>query len=165
MAEKKAVHAPYNFVPFSDKNPLLPYASMEDLPAHDSIRADLKTGEIHVTLEAETPIFVSDGSKTPDGKQNLHFFRLLNGEFAIPGSSVRGMVRENMQILGFGIIRPGADFEDQRMFFREIASARDAVGSNTKQYYRTAYLINTVMSIPPETRWTRFCSTKKRYSS
>ena len=146
MAEKKTVHAPYNFVPFSDKNPLLPYASMEDLPAHDSIRADLKTGEIHVTLQAETPVFVSDGGKAANEKQNLRFFRLPNGEFAVPGSSVRGMVRENMQILGFGIIRPGADFEDQRMFFREIASARDAVGSNTKQYYRTALDIQTKRS-------------------
>lgn len=146
MAEKKMVHAPYNFVPFSDKNPLLPYASMEDLPAHDSIRADLKTGEIHVTLQAETPIFVSDGSKTPDGKQNLHFFRLPNGEFAIPGSTVRGMVHENMQILGFGIIRPGVDLEDQRMFFRDVASSSKSVSANAKKYYRTALNVQTKRS-------------------
>ena len=143
MAEKKTVHAPYNFVPFSDKNPLLPYASMEELPAHDSIRADLKIGEIHVTLQAETPIFISDGGKAPDGKQNLHFFRLPNGEYAIPGSSVRGMVRENMQILGFGIIRPGVDLEDRRMFFRNVASSSTSVSANAKKYYRTALNIQT----------------------
>jgi len=155
MAEKKAVHAPYNFIPFSDKNPLLPYASMEELPAHDSIRADLKTGEIHITLQAETPIFVSDGSKAPDGKQNLHFFRLPNGEFAIPGSTVRGMVRENMQILSFGIIRPGVDLEDQRMFFRDVASSSKSVSANAKKYYNA--VLKTKTKIDPDTH--------KNYSS
>lgn len=155
MAEKKTVHAPYNFVPFSDKNPLIPYASMEELPAHDSIRADLKTGEIHVTLQAETPVFVSDGGRAANEKQNLHFFRLPNGEFAIPGSTVRGMVRENMQILGFGIIRHGVDLEDQRMFFRDVASSSKSVSANAKKYYNA--VLKTKSKIDPDTH--------KNYSS
>lgn len=146
MPEKRTVHAPYNFVPFSDKKPLLPYSTEADLPAHDRIIPDLKTGEIHITLRAETPVFVSDGSKTQEGKQALHFFRRPNGDLAIPGSSIRGMVRENMQILGYGRIQPEEDFEDYRVYFREIASARDAVGSNVKQYYRTALDIQTKRS-------------------
>ena len=143
MAEKQTAHAPYNFVPFSDKKPLLPYSSEADLPAHDKIMPDLKTGEIHITLQAETPVFVSDGSKTQQGKQALHFFRRTNGDLAIPSSSIRGMVRENMQILGYGRIQTEEDFEDYRVYFREIASARDAVGSNVKQYYRTALDVQT----------------------
>lgn len=152
MAEKEMVHAPYNFVPFSDKNPLLPYASKEKLPAHDSIRSELKTGEIHVTLNAETPVFVSDGGKPANEKQNLHFFRLPNGEFAIPGSTVRGMVRENMQILGFGIIRSGEDLEDQRMFFRDVASSSKSVSANAKKYYKA--VLNTKSKIDPDSHKT-----------
>ena len=148
MTENKTVHAPYNFVPFSSKL-LLPYMSPEQLPPHDAILPELKTGEIHITLRAETPVFVSDGDKTSDDKQNLHFFCLPNGEYAIPGSSVRGMTRENMQILGFGLIRPGEDLEDYRVHFREIASAREAVGSNVKQYYREVLNIQARRS--PET--------------
>ena len=69
MAADKKVRAPYNFIPLSEKI-LLPYHSMEELPPHDRIDPELKTGEIHVTMEAETPVFVGDGSR-----DEPHFFR------------------------------------------------------------------------------------------
>lgn len=43
MAVDKRVRAPYNFIPLSDKI-LLPYDSVESLPAHDRIDPSLKTG-------------------------------------------------------------------------------------------------------------------------
>ena len=49
MAADKKVRAPYNFIPLSEKI-LLPYHSMEELPPHDRIDPELKTGEIHVTM-------------------------------------------------------------------------------------------------------------------
>lgn len=57
MAENSRVHAPYNFVPFSSKV-LIPYESVRDLPRHDELRTDLKSGEILVSVRAETPVFV-----------------------------------------------------------------------------------------------------------
>ena len=102
MADKR-VRAPYNFVPFSNRV-LLPYQDVSELPRHDEIRPDLKSGEIHVTLCADTPVFVSDGNKDAP-----HFFRGANGKYMIPGSTVRGMLRENMQILGYGLVIPGED--------------------------------------------------------
>lgn len=138
MPEMKTVRAPYNFVPFHKKI-LIRYTSFSDLPSHDRIESELLSGELQVAMTADTPVFVSDGGKSADGKkQDLHFFRLPNGAFAIPGSTVRGMVRENMQILGFGLVRPGIDLEDYQIYFREIASARESVGNNVKQYYHTA---------------------------
>lgn len=132
MPEKKRAHAPYNFVPFSNKI-LLPYDSPKDLPAHDRIDPELKTGEIHVTMEAETPVFVSDGDRT-----DPHFCRGANGKYMLPGSTVRGMTRENMQILGFGLLRPGEDLEDYQIYFREMAAARGSTGDALKQYYQSA---------------------------
>ena len=138
MSEPKTVRAPYNFIPFSNKL-LLPYASVSELPGHDGSTPGLLSGEIQVTMTAETPVFVSDGEKSADGKkQELHFFRSPNGHFSIPGSTVRGMVRENMQILGFGLVRPGEDLEDYQIFFRDISSARESVGNHVKQYYHAA---------------------------
>ena len=86
MAEHSIVRTPYNFVPFSNKV-LLRYASTEELPHHDRLDPSLKSGEIHVTMTADTPVFISDGKQ---GKP--HFFRSTNGKYAIPGSSIRGMV-------------------------------------------------------------------------
>ena len=129
--------APYNFVPFSN-NVLFPYADgFASLPGHNEIRPDLKTGEIQITLTAETPVFVSDGQRG-----NASFFRGANGKLMIPGSTVRGLVRENMQILGFGLIRPGEDLEDRRIYFREVAEARKTVQKRLKQYYDSAEALN-----------------------
>lgn len=123
------VRAPYNFVPFSGK--ILEYK--EAVPDHDAVAPDLKTGEIHVTLTADTPVFVSDGNK-----KEPHFFKGPDGRYMLPGSTIRGMVRQNMQILGFGLVRSGEDIEDQRVFFRKIADARKSTGGELKTYYHTA---------------------------
>lgn len=132
MAVDKRVRAPYNFIPLSDKI-LLPYDSVESLPAHDRIDPSLKTGEICVTMVADTPVFVSDGDKN-----DPHFFRGSNGKYMIPGSTIRGMVRENMQILGFGLMRPGEDLEDIQIFFRDFASASGSRDDPLKKYYCAA---------------------------
>ncbi len=131
------VHAPYNFVPFSGKKPFIRYNSFSELPRHDELREDLKTGEIHITLRAETPVFISDGEKEP------HFFRGPDGRFMIPGSTLRGLIRENMQILGYGVIRPGEDVEDYQIFYREMASARGSTGGALKEVYQDALGIET----------------------
>ncbi|MBQ9347306.1 MAG: TIGR03986 family CRISPR-associated RAMP protein [Oscillibacter sp.] len=125
--------APYNFVPFSNKV-LLPYpGGLDSLPGHDEIRPDLKTGEIQITLTAETPVFVSDGQRG-----NASFFRGANGKLMIPGSTIRGLVRGNLQILGFGLIRPGEDLEDRRIYFREMASGSRTLGADLKEGYKKA---------------------------
>lgn len=137
MAENNTVHAPYNFVPFSNK--VLLYGSMDKLPYHDEIRHDLKSGEIHITLEAQTPVFVSDGhkSKGMDGQEfnGPHFFRTPNGKYAIPGSTVRGMTRENMQILSFGLVRRDEDLKDYQIYYRVVAATENSVHYDLKKTY------------------------------
>ena len=105
MAEYGTVRTPYNFVPFSEEI-LIRYQSLSQLPRHDRMDPARKSGEIHVEFRAETPIYVSEGQ----GKS--YFAKDTAGRYHIPGPTVRGMVRENMQILGFGVIRPGEDLED-----------------------------------------------------
>lgn len=120
-----AAHAPYNFVPFPGR--ILTYDAADPLPGHDRIDPALKTGEIHLTMRAQTPVFVSDG--------NEHFFRTTGGQYALPGSTVRGMTRANMQILGFGAVRPGADFENRRFFFRCVGDSSASMKKPLKTDY------------------------------
>ena len=134
----KHTHAPYNFVPFSYRilRPF-PAADMETLlreAGHDKIRPERLTGEIRVTLEAETPVFVSNGTR--EEEKTLQFFRDAQGRFCVPGSTVRGLLRQNMKILSFGLIRPGEDVEDQRLYFREMASSGHSVRAELKDYYK-----------------------------
>ena len=114
MDGKNTVHAPYNFIPFAE-NPWLPYSSIDELPPHDRIDPKRRTGELHITLTAETPVFVA-GEKGGQPGGTSHFFRTPDGAFAIPGSTIRGMTRANMQILSFAPMRLGEDIGNYRPF-------------------------------------------------
>ena len=105
--EKKQVVTPYNFVPLWD-TVILRYPNEGALPPHNKQDPSLLHGEITVTITAQTPIFISDGDKTQsefvkDGKTPI-----------IPGSSLRGLIRNNMQILGFGCIAKWNDYRNDR---------------------------------------------------
>lgn len=117
---EKYVGAPYNFVPFYNDVVGVDEAAMG---MHGVISDELLTGEISYQLEAETPIFIGDGHKNRDGSSDEHFFRNEKGELAIPGSSVRGLIRNNAQILGLSGF--DQDIDDYHLMYREVASGVD----------------------------------------
>ncbi|AJD25626.1 TIGR03986 family CRISPR-associated RAMP protein [Clostridium botulinum] len=100
--KERYARAPYNFIPFPKKifyrHTILP--EYEDkkgkgitvLPMHNVFEKGLKTGYIDYLINVETPLFISDGEKESD------FFK-VNGEYRIPGSTIRGKVRSNAEIL------------------------------------------------------------------
>lgn len=141
------IHAPYNFVPFSNKI-IQRYESMEELPSHGIVDPELKTGEIQVSIEAQTPIYIGDGSS----EEISDFFRGADGEYQIPGSSVRGMLRETMQILGFGLVRPGEDVADYQIYFRDMATT-----SARAKYYKNVMGIKNKATIPPNVKQGYLC--------
>lgn len=129
--------APYNFVRFPDKY-IYRYESIEDLPAHNTIpkSEDLLNGYIEYTIEAKTPIMISNGDKE---KKDIYFFKDLEGKYAIPANSIRGAIRTNSQILSLSNIvgrkdkygrYPNSEIEDSRFLFRDVASK----GILKKQY-------------------------------
>lgn len=79
---------PYSFIPFGKA----PNREDPSLAAQDS--AALKTGWMDVAVTVRTPLIIP-GQVLSD--QNGHvtkdFFRLPNGTYAIPGSTLRGMIR------------------------------------------------------------------------
>jgi hypothetical protein len=107
---KYPIRAPYNFIPF----PEVLIARYEDpscLPPHDVLDEKLESGEIRLRLTAKTPVFVSDSDEN-----DTNFFRDPRGRFCIPASTMRGLIRMNMQILGCGTFHAGFDFKDSRLF-------------------------------------------------
>ncbi len=129
LPTKKAT-APYNFVPFSDKV-LWAEDSEKDYCA---IEKDGLTGEISYDFTAETPILVS-GTKKGNKENNnepREFYRNTQGKYAVPGSSLRGMIRHNMQILGFDTVLK--DMHDYHILFRNLAGASEEAASTKKHY-------------------------------
>lgn len=126
--------APYNFVSFPEKS-VVKYFSPEELPSHNDFRNKEKTkllsGYIEYTLKAETPIIVSAG--VDKDKKIAEFFTNSSKKHAIPGNTVRGMVRTNAQILSFSNIvgeaneygkYENSEIENSRFLFRDIAAKK-----------------------------------------
>ncbi len=88
------VHAPYNFVPLNEVVVTPEWAPLisQDVPFSDGI-----CGEIEIDLEATTAICVGGGREG----DRVTPFRTPDGRYAIPGSSVKGMLRNVLEIITF----------------------------------------------------------------
>lgn len=123
--EIKEIRAPYNFVPLSKWIFTPPWADevSHDVPFEDGI-----SGTLSYTVTAETPILV--GGEQDDhggaGPNEVHFFQLPNEVPAIPGSSMRGMVRNVLEIVSFGKLNA---VDDRRLAIRDIS------GQHVKDVY------------------------------
>ena len=93
------------------------------------------TGYIDLTITTETPLFIGGPSKQEDTTP-LEFYGGQNNP-TIPGSSLKGMVKEIFKIVtasSFRAYQRGTglgDFEDRYLYFRDIASAIKPL----KEYY------------------------------
>lgn len=117
----KYVGAPYNFVPFCDK--VYQYSD-EKLTAHNDMKEELYTGEISYEITAHTPIMVGSGKKQDEAEL---FYKDAQGRYAIPGSTMRGLIRNNVQILGLSGF--GDDIDDYALMYRAVAG-----GANKDEY-------------------------------
>ena len=115
------VGAPYNFVPFYKDVVEVEKKHME---IHDVLEDELLTGEIDYSVCAETPIFISDGKKDDISKKIYEdFFKNERGEYIIPGSSMRGLIRNNAQVLGLASFDD--DIGDYNLMYRNVAAGAE----------------------------------------
>jgi CRISPR-associated protein (TIGR03986 family) len=112
---KNSVVAPYNFVPFAKT-----VISIEDekLKAHNVIDDELVSGELSYEIKALSSIFVGDGRK--DERNYELFHKNPRGKYAIPGSTIRGLIRSNTQILGLSGLCD--DIDNYSLMYREFAA-------------------------------------------
>ncbi len=114
------ITAPYNFIPLNKKVFYPPWT--EDI-SHDIPFSDGESGEIEITIEAKSPIFIRDGK---NDEEFCHFIN-KNGakEFYIPGSSFKGAVRSVLEIMGFAKLN---FFDDKRFSVRDMTDRKNLVG-------------------------------------
>lgn len=104
--------APYNFVPFTKKVHSL---KADKQISHAIISEELYSGVIEYEIEAKTPIFVDNGRG--------EFHKNQYGNYSIPGSTMRGLIRSNVQVLGLASM--GEDIDDYELMYRNVAGRRD----------------------------------------
>ena len=111
------INAPYNFVPLSDTVVIPEWGDKvsHDLPFRDGI-----SGELELTIEALAPIMVGgeqkQGTERESGK--VHFFQTPDKRYAIPGSSLRGVIRSVTEIATFSRMNR---IDDKRFGLRDIS--------------------------------------------
>lgn len=113
----RAISAPYNFVPLADWVHIPDWSRQvsHDLPFRDGFG-----GEIAYTLVAESPLLVGGKQQKPADNNPgvVRPFQLSDDKYAIPGSSIKGMLRAVVEIAGFGRMRM---VDDQRPGLRDIS--------------------------------------------
>jgi len=92
--------APYNFVSLANQ---VVEAPTPDRLSHDVPFSDGISGWLDLELTAHTPLCVGH-TQTPDPQRGtlVRPFRTPDGELAIPGSSLRGLLRSVVEIAAFG---------------------------------------------------------------
>lgn len=114
-----ALSAPYRFVPLSRLILLPDWAKQV---SHDTPFADGLCGELVLHLTAETRLCVGgrQDKATSESPGRVHFHRTPDGQPAIPGSGIKGMLRNVVEIASYGRFR---QVEDQRLGVRDLSES------------------------------------------
>jgi len=108
------ITAPFNFVPLNEKVFFPPWA---DDVSHDVPFEDGESGSIDITINAKSPIFIRDSV-------NEEQFCNHNDHYYIPGSSVKGMVRNVLEIMSFSKLDKHT-YDDNTYAVRDLSSAQN----------------------------------------
>lgn len=109
------IKAPYNFVPLENRAFYPSWANhiSQDIPFEDGV-----SGSIEYTIEAETPIFVRNGYTDREHPDST-FSKTHDGKFFIPSTSIKGEIRNVLEILSFGKM---TQVQDARFGIRDLSN-------------------------------------------
>lgn len=127
--------APFNFVPLNETPYLPEWADQisQDMPFEDGL-----SGKIKLKIMAETPIFVSDKVQE-NNTMPCEFCHILdpdgNKRYFIPGTSIKGVLRNVMEILSFGKM---TQVQNQSFGIRDLSNGADGM------FYRAKVKVDNV---------------------
>ena len=119
--------APYNFVSLPTNAKVIANNTKE-LQSHGEINKEKNSGYIEYEIENITPLIIGKGKEDRNDK-NVYFFKNDKGQYTIPGSTIRGLLRNNMAILSFSNV--SEDIEDGRFYFRSFG--KDKLATDYKE--------------------------------
>ena len=121
------ITAPYNFVPLNDKIFYPPWVGEDILKnIHDVPFKDGESGVIELEVTAKSSIFIKD-SKNPS--EFCHFINEKDAkEYYIPATSIKGMIRNVLEIMSFSKIRIDEGKHKKHLGVRDMTDRKNLVG-------------------------------------
>ncbi len=129
-----SIKSPYNFVPApTEKEVFKP--DWADQVSHDVPFSDGESGEIELKITAMSPIFIRNGHKKDDKTNEFSHYIDENGEkkYFIPGSSLKGMFRNVLEIMSFSRMNKNL-VNDDRYSFRDLSKSGNLYLSKYKEF-------------------------------
>ena len=118
------MQSPFRFIPIA---PYVYQPEWTKQVSHDHPFKDGFNGEFQLTISAQSPICVG-GKQIPASESapgRVCFYKTPTGEYAIPGTSIKGMLRNVLKIASFGRME---QLEDQRLGVRDISKSKTFAG-------------------------------------
>lgn len=117
--ETKNTTSPYNFIPVNDKVVASDFTN--DKYPHDKFHDGLYSGKIEIEIEAITDIFTAgeQTSKNDEKPKKFDFYK-CGDKYAIPGSSLRGMIRNLLEIVSYA--KFNMTDTERKLYFRSFAT-------------------------------------------
>ncbi|MBE3606710.1 TIGR03986 family CRISPR-associated RAMP protein [Campylobacter sp. RM13119] len=121
------ITSPYNFVPLNDEIYYPSWASDEVLEnIHDVPLKDGESGVIELEITAKSPIFIKNHVKKSEENDNgvkefCHFNNGKSKHFYIPATSLKGMIRNTLEIMSFSAM----SFIDDKTYSQRDLSSKD----------------------------------------
>lgn len=117
---RKPAIAPYNFIPLNER-----VVEAQDIPEFNKYHSDRVSGYIDLVITTKTPIYIRRD------KNESEFFSIVDGLPIIPGSSLRGMVRNLVEIVSFG--KFGIFDKEKRLYYRAVGDT-SSLGNKYRDY-------------------------------
>lgn len=130
------IQAPYRFVPLSN---LVVLPDWAEKVSHDVPFKDGLCGEIDVLITTHGEVCVGGGQtpSTAHTPNKVEFYRTPEGKLAIPGSSLKGMLRNVLEIATFSRF---SQVENQRLGVRDISEANNFYATEVTRNVQAGWL-------------------------
>lgn len=115
------IKSPYNFVPAVPEDKVYK-PEWANQVSHDIPLRDGESGEIEITLKAETPIFIRNGHAKGDTENEFSNIEIDGKKrYFIPASSIKGMLRNVIEVLTKSRLNKNL-VNDDRYSFRDLSN-------------------------------------------
>lgn len=112
-----ALTSPYNFVPLNSKVYIPDWYNLvsQDIPFEDG-----EDGYIELTWHNDSPLFIRNEGK--DNSDPMYVDDNGKRRYFIPGSSIKGMLRNVLSILAFGKMKEGEQYQNQKFPIKDLVN-------------------------------------------